>query len=163
MARALPVAVVQQPPIPVTESIDRFAHDVWRVLAQFRQTRMVIYPELHLFGVDAVGQLRTAAKPLDAPGSRRWPSWPATWACGGWGVGRSVITDPEGRVRVADDPGPTVLTDVLELDEVGRVRRFDTAGLNRMWEQFTAADPRLELPVYSGRIDPTRWKPRDAP
>jgi predicted amidohydrolase len=285
MPRALAVAVVQQAPIPVAESTDRFAHDVRRVLAQFRQTHMIIYPELHLFGVDTPEQLREAAEPLDGarvkalaelagdlgvwllpgtvcevdgnelyntavalspdgqlvaryrkifpwrpyeiftPGGRFevfdvpgvgrlgfaicYDAWfpevarQLAWlgaevivnptqtttsdraqelvlaranaivnqvfvvsanAAAPPGVGRSVITDPEGRVRViADDPGPTVLTDVLDLDEVARVRRFGTAGLNRMWEQFSAADPPLELPIYSGRIDPTRWKPRGAP
>jgi predicted amidohydrolase len=78
------------------------------------------------------------------------------------GVGRSLIVDPEGRVRVqADEATAAVLTDVLDLDEVTRVRRFGTAGLNRMWDQFTDADEPLELPVYQGRIDPARWKPRD--
>jgi hypothetical protein len=48
----------------------------------------------------------------------------------------------------------------LDLDEVTRVRRFGTAGLNRMWEQFTDADRPLDLPLYEGRIDPARWRPR---
>jgi hypothetical protein len=61
----------------------------------------------------------------------------------------------------ADDPTATVLTDVLDLDEVTRVRQFGTAGLNRMWDQFTDADAPLELPLYQGRIDPARWKPRE--
>jgi predicted amidohydrolase len=80
------------------------------------------------------------------------------------GVGRSLVVDPEGRVRVAaDDPSPAVLTDVLDLDEVTRVRQFGTAGLNRMWEQFTDADRPLDLPLYEGRIDPARWRPRSGP
>jgi hypothetical protein len=80
------------------------------------------------------------------------------------GVGRSLIVDPEGRVRVeADDSTATVLTDVLDLDEVTRVRQYGTAGLNRMWDQFTEADAPLELPLYQGRIDPLRWKPNPQP
>src|SRR5581483_9473724 len=76
------------------------------------------------------------------------------------GVGRSVIVDPEGRVRVtADEASAAFLTDVLDLDEVARVREFGTAGLNRMWEQFEPTDAALELPLYSGRMDPARWKP----
>ena len=51
-------------------------------------------------------------------------------------------------------PSPAVLTDVLDLDEVTRVRGFGTAGLNRMWDQFTDADQPLDLPLYGGRIDP---------
>lgn len=46
------------------------------------------------------------------------------------------------------------------LGDVARVRREGTAGVNRMWEQFTAADRPLELPLYQGRIEPGRWRPR---
>ncbi|MFJ4790687.1 carbon-nitrogen hydrolase family protein [Streptomyces sp. NPDC088794] len=78
------------------------------------------------------------------------------------GTGRSIIVDPEGRVRVqAADSGPTVLTDVLDLDDVSRVRTFGTAGLNRMWDHFTDTDVPIELPLYDGRMDPRRWRPAD--
>jgi hypothetical protein len=50
-----------------------------------------------------------------------------------------------------------VLSDVLGLDEVSRVRRFGTVGLNRVWEQFREGDDVLELPLYGGRIDPRTW------
>jgi predicted amidohydrolase len=75
------------------------------------------------------------------------------------GVGQSLAVDPEGRVRVAADRPAEVLTDVIDLDDVTRVRKYGTAGLNRMWSQFTDGDPELELPVYSGRISPDRWQP----
>lgn len=74
------------------------------------------------------------------------------------GTGQSMIVDPEGRVRVSAGRPAEVLTDVLDLDEVRKVREHGTAGLNRMWYQFTAADRPLELPVYQGKIDPTTWK-----
>jgi predicted amidohydrolase len=285
MARVLPVAVVQQPPLPVADAVDRFATDIQTVLARFPQTRMVICPELHLFGVGSEAELRDAAEPLT--GSRVtalaelagdlgvWllpgtvceidPGLPAgsvfntavaltpqgslaawyrkifpwrpyeiftpgekfvvfdvpevgrlgfcicydawfpevarhlAWmgaeviinptqtttsdrsqelvlaranaivnqvfvisvnAAAPVGVGRSLIVDPEGRVRVtADEASAAVLTDVLDLDEVTRVREFGTAGLNRMWDQFLPTDAPLELPLYSGRIDPAHWKP----
>jgi len=285
MARTLPVAVVQDPPLPVADSTSRFAEQVQGLLARFPQTRLVAYPELHLFGVSSEAELRAAAEPIDgprvkalaelagdlgiwllpgslcesdagAPGAvfntavafspegqlaasyRKIFPWrpyeifqpggqfvvfdvPDVGRLGfsicydawfpevsrqlAWlgaeviinpvqtttsdraqelvlaranaivnqvfvvsvnagaplGVGRSLIVDPEGRVRVAaDDPSPAVLTDVLDLDEVTRVRQFGTAGLNRMWDQFTEADPPLELPLYQGRIDPASWKPR---
>jgi predicted amidohydrolase len=289
MARSLPIAVVQAPPVPVSDALPRFADDAAALLARFPQTRLVAYPELHLFGVgtgpDADAALAEAAEPLTgprvkalgelagdlgvwllpgtlceadpaAPGAvfntavafsphgelvaryRKVFPWrpyeiftpgerfvvfdvPAVGRLGfsicydswfpevarqlAWlgaevivnptqtttsdraqelvlarahaivnqvfvvsvnaaaplGVGRSLVVDPEGRVRVAaDDPSPAVLTDVLDLDEVTRVRRFGTAGLNRMWDQFTSADPPLELPAYSGRIEPARWAPR---
>lgn len=76
------------------------------------------------------------------------------------GTGRSLVVDPEGRVRVeAPSADATVLTDVLDLDDVDRVRRYGTAGLNRVWEQFRPGDAPLELPLYDGRIDPGRWRP----
>lgn len=78
------------------------------------------------------------------------------------GTGRSLVVDPEGRVRVeSPDATPCVLVDVLDLDDVPRVRRFGTAGLNRLWEQFGEDDAPLALPAYDGRIDPARWHPRD--
>src|SRR5581483_12503413 len=64
MVRALPVVVVQQPPLPVADAVERLAADSWGVLARFPRTRMIIYPELHLFGVDSEAELRDAAEPL---------------------------------------------------------------------------------------------------
>jgi hypothetical protein len=76
------------------------------------------------------------------------------------GVGRSLIVDPGGLVRVeASSPAETVLTDVLDLNAVSRVRTYGTAGLNRMRSQFTRADVPLDLPLYDGRLDPARWQP----
>lgn len=80
------------------------------------------------------------------------------------GTGRSLVVDPEGRVRAeAPDAGATVLTDVLDLADVTRVRTFGTAGLNRMWSQFTDADTPIELPLYGGSIDPRTWPPGRRP
>ncbi len=53
-----------------------------------------------------------------------------------------------------------MLTDVLDLGHVDRVRRFGTAGLNRMWSQYRPEDRTVELPMYAGRIDPATWAPR---
>jgi predicted amidohydrolase len=77
------------------------------------------------------------------------------------GVGQSLLVDPEGRVRVSAGRPVEVLTDVIDLADVTRVRQYGTAGLNRMWSQFTDGDPELELPVYQGRISPDRWSPRE--
>jgi predicted amidohydrolase len=68
------------------------------------------------------------------------------------GVGQSLVVDPEGRVRVDAGRAAEVLTDVIDLDDVTRVRQYGTAGLNRMWHQFQDGDPVLELPVYQGRM-----------
>jgi predicted amidohydrolase len=79
---------------------------------------------------------------------------------GPYATGRSVVVDPEGLVRHEAGAGPTVITDVLDLDAVTRVRRYGTAGLNRVWDQFGDGDATLELPLYGGRIDPGRWRAR---
>lgn len=76
------------------------------------------------------------------------------------GTGRSLLVDPEGVVRVAA-PSETaaILTHVVDLDDVTRVRKLGTCGLNRMWSQHRPGDPGLDLPLYGGRIDPGRWTP----
>ncbi len=76
------------------------------------------------------------------------------------GTGQSMVTDPEGNIRTkAPSESPAVLTDVLNLDEVERVRSYGTAGINCLWHQFKPGDRSLELPLYEGRIDPDRWLP----
>jgi len=79
---------------------------------------------------------------------------------GAWppGAGRSAVIDPEGRVRISsEEAAPLVLTDVIDLDDVRRVRAHGTCALNRLWRQWRPGDPVLELPAYEGRIDPARW------
>ena len=76
------------------------------------------------------------------------------------GVGQSLLVDPEGRVRVDAGRAPEVLTDVIDLDDVTRVREHGTAGLNRVWAQFRPDDRPLDLPAYQGRIDPKTWSPK---
>jgi formamidase len=51
------------------------------------------------------------------------------------GIGRSLIVDPEGLVRLQAGDGEEILTDVLDLDAVTRVRKYGTAGVSRLWEQ----------------------------
>ena len=68
------------------------------------------------------------------------------------GLGRSVIVDPEGLVRLLAGDSEELLTDVLDLDAVERVRRYGTAGVSRMWEQILRAGPDIELPMYGGTV-----------
>jgi predicted amidohydrolase len=76
------------------------------------------------------------------------------------GMGRSLLVDPEGAVlQESADATPGVLYQTLDLGHVDRVREFGTAGTNRMWSQFLPTDAPLELPLYSGRIDPNDWTP----
>ena len=51
------------------------------------------------------------------------------------GLGRSLIVDPEGLVRIQAGAAEELLTDVLDLDAVTRVRELGTAGVSRLWEQ----------------------------
>ena len=57
------------------------------------------------------------------------------------GLGRSVIVDPEGLVRLRAGTSEELLTDVLDLAAVERVRRFGTAGVSRMWDQILREGP----------------------
>jgi formamidase len=76
-------------------------------------------------------------------------------------IGRSVIVDPEGIVRLESGDGEELLTDVLDLDAVVRVRRFGTAGVSRMWEQILRQGPELEFPMYGGGVRPPPSEARD--
>ena len=78
------------------------------------------------------------------------------------GQGRSIVVGPEGEVLDEADDAASVLLHTLDLDDVTHVREVGTAGVNRMWSQFTPEDPTLELPIYSGRISPSRWTPQSA-
>jgi formamidase len=65
-------------------------------------------------------------------------------------LGRSVIVDPEGLVRVQAGSGEELLTDVLDLDVVTRVREHGSFGINRLLDQLDRLGPALELPMYGG-------------
>jgi formamidase len=67
-------------------------------------------------------------------------------------LGRSVIVDPEGLVRIQAGAGEELITDVLDLDAVTRVRTSGSFGLNRLLEQFDRLAPALELPMYGGYV-----------
>ncbi len=71
-------------------------------------------------------------------------------------LGRSLVVDPEGRVRVEAGSGEELITDVLDVDAVDRVSRHGTAGVSRMWDQIDrGAAASVELPMYAGgRIQP---------
>jgi len=68
------------------------------------------------------------------------------------GRGRSLIVDPEGIVRVGAGDAEELITDILDLDAVTRVRQFGTAGVSRMWEQINRQGPEIDFPMYGGKI-----------
>jgi predicted amidohydrolase len=75
------------------------------------------------------------------------------------GAGRSLLVDPQGRVRMSSDSSESrVLTDFVDLDEVTNVRTYGTGGVTRPWAQFDGIEEGIELPLYSGRIDPAAWR-----
>jgi predicted amidohydrolase len=76
------------------------------------------------------------------------------------GIGQSLIVDPEGNTRTQITSGSeAILTDVLNLEEVSRVRQYGTAGITRPWSQFNKDDLPLDLPIYKGCMDPLTWNP----
>jgi predicted amidohydrolase len=70
------------------------------------------------------------------------------------GNGRSLVVDPEGAVRYEAGVGEEVVTAVLDLDQVQRVRERGSFGINRLWEEMDRVGPGLELPLYGGRYRP---------
>jgi predicted amidohydrolase len=58
-------------------------------------------------------------------------------------LGRSLIVDPEGLVRLQAGDGEELLTDVLDLDAVTRVREHGTGGVSRLWDQAVRSAPAL--------------------
>jgi formamidase len=65
-------------------------------------------------------------------------------------LGRSLIVDPEGLVRLEAGAGEELLTDVLDLDAVTRVREHGTAGVSRIWDQAVRSLPALGYPPPPG-------------
>jgi predicted amidohydrolase len=77
------------------------------------------------------------------------------------GQGRSLLVDPQGRILAsAIGAEQTVLAATIDLDEVGRTRRYGTAGVTKPWSQFAETDLPIQLPVYGGQITPQTWEPK---
>jgi formamidase len=70
------------------------------------------------------------------------------------GNGRSLVVDAEGAVRYEASVAEEVLTAVIDLDTVTRVRERGAFGLNRLWAEMDRVGPGLELPMYGGRYRP---------
>ena len=70
---------------------------------------------------------------------------------GPWGGGRSLIVDPDGRVLQKAGERETILTEILDLDNVSKTREYGSLGLCQLWKQLR--DHPQEFPVYSDRID----------
>jgi formamidase len=69
---------------------------------------------------------------------------------GPWGGGQSLLVDPAGRVLQRAGEHDTVLTELLDLDQVRRTREFGTLGLCQTWKQLRDFPGRF--PIYEGRM-----------
>jgi formamidase len=70
------------------------------------------------------------------------------------GNGRSLVIDPEGAVRYEAGVGEELVTAVLDLDQVQRVRERGSFGINRLWDEMDRVGPQLDLPMYGGSYRP---------
>ncbi len=73
------------------------------------------------------------------------------------GLGRSAVVDPEGLVRYEAGATEQIITDVLDLDAVTRVRMLGSHGLNRVWAQLERHGGEIELPAYGGTFQRPPW------
>ncbi|MFB0836028.1 carbon-nitrogen hydrolase family protein [Arthrobacter halodurans] len=72
MTRTLPLVAVQAAPRLIGEPVSAFAEEVRAAVAHHPETRLVVFPELHLFGDgdpdrQRTEALRDSAEPLDGP------------------------------------------------------------------------------------------------
>ncbi len=62
------------------------------------------------------------------------------------GIGRSIFVDPEGHVLQVSGERGTILTEIIDLDMVTRVREYGTLGLSQVLKDFR--DSSHDFPVY---------------
>lgn len=72
MSRPVTIAAVQSPPHRIGAPFERFAAEARRAIAVAPEARILVFPELHLFGTEGPAQLRDqelrgSAEPLDGP------------------------------------------------------------------------------------------------
>ncbi len=73
-----------------------------------------------------------------------------------WGRARGVavdrmIVDPDGRVLQQAGEHETILTEILDLDNVRKAREFGSLGLCQLWKQLR--DTRIHFPIYTNGVD----------
>ena len=69
---------------------------------------------------------------------------------GPWGGGRSMIVDPDGRVLQKAGEHETILTEIIDLDNVKKSREFGSLGLCQLWKQLK--DRPSPFPIYQNAI-----------
>lgn len=66
------------------------------------------------------------------------------------GLGRSLFIDPEGRILQTSGEREMIMTEIIDLDQVSRVRKLGTLGLSRLWRDLE--NFRHIFPVYGAGI-----------
>jgi predicted amidohydrolase len=69
---------------------------------------------------------------------------------GAGGVEKSIFVDPEGHVLQVAGEREMILTEVIDLDAVRRVREHGTLGLSHLWKNLKNCRPRF--PIYERGI-----------
>jgi len=80
-------------------------------------------------------------------------------AGGALGTGRSIVVGPDGQVLVTTGEGEALISQALDLESTEVVRRYGTAGLNRMWDQLAQEGAGLPLPLYGGDLSAAARRP----
>ncbi len=65
------------------------------------------------------------------------------------GIGQSIFVDPEGHVLQTSGEAGIIMTEVVDLDVVTRVREYGTLGTSQVWKDF--ANFKGELPIYQDK------------
>jgi predicted amidohydrolase len=66
------------------------------------------------------------------------------------GIGRSIFVDPEGHVLQTSGEAPVIMTEVIDLDVVTRVREYGTLGTSQVWKDLR--DYKGKFPIYTDDI-----------
>lgn len=69
---------------------------------------------------------------------------------GPWGGGRSLLVDPDGRILQTAGERETILTEILDLDNVKKAREYGNLGLCQLWKQLR--EHPQEFPIYQNDI-----------
>ncbi len=66
------------------------------------------------------------------------------------GVGRSLFVDPQGRVLQTSGECELVMTEIIDLDLVSRVREYGTLGTSQLWKDL--GNFKGKFPIYQDDI-----------
>jgi len=67
-----------------------------------------------------------------------------------WGGGRSLIVNPDGRILQQSGAQETILTEILDLDQVTRTREYGNLGMAQTLKQLR--DTNIQFPPYQNNF-----------